>query len=1393
LVVGGSTSTTETLSNTGFTLGGDDLFVAGLAGVEGNVYTDGSFIVAATTTYGDNAITESSGDFTFTLGAAGDDLVIATGNLKVGNGTPDVALGGEDFYVEGTLEADGAARFDSTIAANGAVTMGANIVMADNSVTGIDTLTFTDTAGTVAGIQNQNLVDKSAAEEISGAWEVQDDTDFAFGNGGDFAFLYDETTDDRLELVDAADNLMLHVTDQGTTGDLVVTGDLTVSGSELYITPAASSASTTEGTLYYDSDDDNLYVYADGSFVDLTASAGGGDDFDTVYNNDAGGERTIVVDAGSMSWDLFDGATDYSFIVDIQGSGNTFVVQDGGAAKFTIADAGAVTSLGTFTFGADSAGVDVTTHGTTASSQMLWDTSDDRLEFDGADVNLQDADILQFGDAQDIAMTWSGTAFNISQAGTNSAINVGVDGAGIDFKLFGDTASSYAEWDQSDDRLELDGADINLQDSDILQFGDAQDVTMTWNGSTFAIGQAGDGQAITVGADDNGMDFKVFGETTGQYVEWDESADKLNVIGQLDVGVDDTGHDVTFYGATTGRYMKWDESEDKLVLYGLMDVGVDDTGYDVTFYGATTGSYMLWDESDDRLEFDGTDVNLQDADILQFGDAQDVTMTWSGSAFNIGQAGDGQAINVGVDDNGMDFKVFGETSGRYMHWDESADKLILYGLMDVGVDDTGYDVKFFGATTGSYMLWDESDDRLEFDGADVNLQDSDIVQFGDSQDMTAYWDGSDFYLDAAANNTMFYIGDDTNDIDITWYAAGGTVVADASGNLITVDGIDLLLNDDDQLRFGNASDIVATWNGTSSRLDVTANADDTELRFGASGGNVFDLLMYGDAAGEQFDWDASSAELTVKTTVADTTDNSGLLVEITDNTATSGDGRGVYVDVKDGSASPVAAIDVLAEDTTQALSIGARIQAAASATITKGLEILAGAGGAITTALDVSDAEVGTALSYGANTILGTGDIGSTSSEVGDVYLADDKSVKFGSDQDATIMYDETTDDQLEIDGAGVFIGDTLTIGVDDTGHDVKFFGATSGSYFLWDEDEDRLEFDGADVNLQDADILQFGDAQDVTMTWSGSAFNIAQAGDGQAINVGADDNGMDFKIFGETSGRYIQWDESADKLVLYGLMDVGVDDTGYDVKFFGATSGAYMLWDEDADELELDGATISVEDSDQVKFGDAADITMAWDGSDFDILQATADSSIKFGADGAGIDVVWYGDTASSTFTWDQSADKLILNGSDIQLSDDDVLEFGDTPEVSVAYDEAGDDRLEITGTNASLYVEDVLTLGKQAETINGADDSVTITASYLEVTATAGGDDIILATTGVLEGDLLVLVNVASNTFQIDGDTATMKIDGGSDLDVPQYDGAIFVFDGTNWLQLTTIPGNS
>jgi len=57
---------------------------------------------------------------------------------------------------------------------------------------------------------------------------------------------------------------------------------------------------------------------------------------------------------------------------------------------------------------------------------------------------------------------------------------------------------------------------------------------------------------------------------------------------------------------------------------------------------------------------------------------------------------------------------------------------------------------------------------------------------------------------------------------------------------------------------------------------------------------------------------------------------------------------------------------------------------------------------------------------------------------------------------------DGTTNlDAVDIDGA-VQIDSTVTVGVDDTGYDVKFFGATASAYMLWDASADDLVLAGA-------------------------------------------------------------------------------------------------------------------------------------------------------------------------------------------------------------------------------------------------------------------------------------------------------------------------------------------
>jgi hypothetical protein len=177
--------------------------------------------------------------------------------------------------------------------------------------------------------------------------------------------------------------------------------------------------------------------------------------------------------------------------------------------------------------------------------------------------------------------------------------------------------------------------------------------------------------------------------------------------------------------------------------------------------------------------------------------------------------------------------------------------------------------------------------------------------------------------------------------------------------------------------------------------------------------------------------------------------------------------------------------------------------------------------------------------------------------------------------------------------GGGQFNG-AINVGVDDTGYDVKFFGATTGKSLLWDESADSLIVTGTTtlVGTTNLDAVDIDGATQIDAT----------------VTVGVDDTGYDVKFFGATAGAYMLWDESADDLILggaaglsvnstalvtgvltttaatvsngggqfNGAINVGVDDTGYDVKFFGATAGKYMLWDESADTLEVSGTVVA-------------------------------------------------------------------------------------------------------------------------------------------------------------------------------------------------------------------------
>ncbi len=166
-------------------------------------------------------------------------------------------------------------------------------------------------------------------------------------------------------------------------------------------------------------------------------------------------------------------------------------------------------------------------------------------------------------------------------------------------------------------------------------------------------------------------------------------------------------------------------------------------------------------------------------------------------------------------------------------------------------------------------------------------------------------------------------------------------------------------------------------------------------------------------------------------------------------------------------------------------------------------------------------------------------------------------------------------------------------MGVDDTGYDVKFFGATSGASLLWDESADDLILGGAAGLVVPEGQFTLGST---AVTSTAAELNLVDgitAGTvsaSKAVIVDSDKDltgGRNITITGELDAATLDISGDADidgttnldavdidgATQIDATVTVGVDDTGYDVKFFGATSGASLLWDESEDDLILAGA----------------------------------------------------------------------------------------------------------------------------------------------------------------------------------------------------------------------------
>jgi len=211
--------------------------------------------------------------------------------------------------------------------------------------------------------------------------------------------------------------------------------------------------------------------------------------------------------------------------------------------------------------------------------------------------------------------------------------------------------------------------------------------------------------------------------------------------------------------------------------------------------------------------------NRADDATMYFGTGSDVGFNWDGTDFHIIAAADDSIINFGDGTESFDLKVFGNTANDYAYFDASGNMLYL-------------------------------------DGVDLWLKDADILYFGDAKDIQVRWDATDLDILPVADDSVIKFGNGTLSLDLWVYGntANDNIIFDASAKTLSFDGVDVYMEDADNVSFGDSQDVVVQFDATD--FTITGASDDLVIKVG-NGTQSFDLYWYGNTANDYVAFDAS--------------------------------------------------------------------------------------------------------------------------------------------------------------------------------------------------------------------------------------------------------------------------------------------------------------------------------------------------------------------------------------------------------------------------------------------------------------------------------------------------------------------------------------------------------
>jgi len=461
------------------------------------------------------------------------------------------------------------------------------------------------------------------------------------------------------------------------------------------------------------------------------------------------------------------------------------------------------------------------------------------------EIQFVDNSVARFGTGNDMAIYHDGSNSFIQGAGTGDLYIVqSTDDKDIIFQS-DDGSGGVTEYFRlaGNQTMTIASKAFNFTDNVKTLFGSSHDLEIYHDGTDSKIENSTGDLIIQNFTDDKDIIFKcdAGNNFTTEYFRLDGSS---------------ATHDGS---ATTALYTNWPDNS-RISLGTSHDFQMYHTGTQTVISQQGTGNLVIQNTVNDAdISFSSDDgsggvaeyfrldggvagtifsrkLRLQDNVELQVGSSVDLKIYHDGSNSYIDNATGIFRITQSVVDGDLVLRADNGSGSPtpYLTLDGSETKTIFSKPIEVGVDNAGHDVVFYGDTSSRYLQWDQSADKLLF-------RDNVKGVFGNADDLQIYHDGTNSSIQNVTGNLTIRNDVDDADLEIACDNGSGGVTP-----YITLDGSEVKtivsqtmeFQDNVKLAVGNSEDLVIDHNATNSRitnytgnLDIINSSDDDDINF----------------------------------------------------------------------------------------------------------------------------------------------------------------------------------------------------------------------------------------------------------------------------------------------------------------------------------------------------------------------------------------------------------------------------------------------------------------------------------------------------------------------------------------------------------------------------------